>query len=88
MSDSYDRARKIVRLAADQVKNPSSKAWFLADEHGFWEKQARDLLEKSADKARDLGLSEDQVNAETANYLGYLALTAALENAKKKSRKR
>ena len=90
MSDSYDRPRKIVRLAADQVKNPSTKAWFLADEKGFWEKQARDLLEKSADKARSLGLSEDQVNEETANYLGYLALTAALEHAKKnlKGRKR
>jgi hypothetical protein len=28
---SHDRARRIVRLAANQVKNPSTKSWLLAD---------------------------------------------------------
>jgi len=81
-SYDYERVRKIVRLAAAQVKNPSTKSWLLADERGTWEKDARDLLEKSADKARELGMSEDQVNEEIANYLGYLALTASLKHAK------
>jgi len=86
-SFAYDRARKIVRLAANQVKNPSTKSWLLADERGTWEKRARDLLEKSAEKARELGMSEDQVNEEAANYLGYLALTASLKHAEKHSKK-
>ena len=84
----YNRAREIVRLAADQVKNPSTKSWFLADERGTWEKSAREYLEKTADRARDLGMSEDQVNEEIANHLGYLALTAALEHATKNPTKK
>lgn len=84
---TYDRARKIVRLAAAQVKNPSTKSWLLADERGTWEKAANDYLTKTADKARELGMSEDQVNEEIAVILGYQALQAALEHAKKPRRR-
>lgn len=79
----HDRARRIVRLAADQVKNPSTKSWLLADERGTWEKAARDYLEKTADKARSLGMSEDKVDEEIAVVLGFQALQASLEHARK-----
>lgn len=84
----YDRARRIVRLAAKQVKNPSTKSRLLADERGTWEKAARDYLEKTADKARSLGMSEDKVDEEIAVVLGLQALQASLEYAKKHGTKR
>jgi hypothetical protein len=89
---TYDRARKIVRLASTYVKDPSTKSWLLADERGSFEKDAKDLLVKSAARAAELGMSADQVDAEIANLLGYRALTAMLEhqtkNTKKKGRRR
>ena len=84
----YDRARRIVRLAAKQVKNPSTKSWLLADERGTWEKAARDYLEKTADKASSLEMSEDKVDEEIAVVLGLQALQASLEHAKKHGTKR
>jgi hypothetical protein len=83
----HDRARRIVRLAAKQVKNPSTKSWLLADERGTWERNALDYLAKTADKARELGLSDERVDEEIAYKLGYLALQASLENAKKKQKR-
>ena len=85
---AYDRARKIVRMAADQVKNPSTKSWLLADERGTWEKAALDYLQKTADKARELGMSEKKVDEEIAIVLGLQALQASLEHTKKHGSKR
>jgi len=85
---TYDRARKIVRLASTYVKNPSTKSWLLADERGTFEKEAKEYLVKTAARAAELGMSEEQVDEEIANRLGYLALTAMLENQQKKKRKR
>lgn len=90
MRDYYDykRVRNIIRIAAAKVKNPSTKSWLLADERGTWEREVGDLLKKSADRARELGLSEAQVNEETANYIGYLALAASLKHAETRSKTR
>jgi len=84
----YERVREIIRLAAKQVKNPSTKAWFLADERGTWEKTVGDYLSNTADKARELGMSTAQVNQEIADRICYLALAAAIENAEKRGKKR
>ena len=77
------RAREIVRLAAEQVKDPSTRFWLLADERGTFEKAARKYLEETADKARALGMSNDKVNEEIAVMLALSAVEAFLKRARK-----
>ena len=47
-----------------------------------------DYLEKTAEKASSLGMSEDKVDEEIAVVLGLQALQASLEYAKKHGTKR
>lgn len=77
------RAREIVRLAAEQVKDPSTRHWLLADERGTFEKAAQKYLEETADKARALGMSNEKVNAEIAVLLALSAVEAFLKRARK-----
>lgn len=77
------RAREIVRLAAEQVKDPSTRYWLLADERGIFEKAARKYLEETADKARTLGMSNEKVNEEIAVMLALSAAEAFLKRARK-----
>ena len=77
------RAREIVRLAAEQVKDPSTRFWLLADERGTFEKAARKYLEDTADKARALGMSNAKVNEEIAVMLALSAVEAFLKRARK-----
>lgn len=85
MSD-YERARKIVRLAASHVKDPSTRAWLLADERGMFEKLANEYLDKTAERAKELDMSASQIDDEIATVLGLNALTAQLEHQKKRRR--
>lgn len=85
---NYERARKIVRLAATRVKDPSTHAWLLADERGTFEKLANEYLDKTAHKAAELGMPAEEVDDEIATVIGLNALTAQLEHRKKKGRKR
>jgi len=78
------RAREIVRLAAEQVKDPSTRYWLLADERGTFEKAARKYLEETADKARALGMSNAKVNEEIAVMLALSAVEAFLKRARKR----
>lgn len=73
------RAREIVRLAAEQVKDPSARYWLLADERGTFEKAARKRLEDTADKARALGMS----NAEISVMIALSAVEAFLTRPRK-----
>ena len=77
------RAREIVRLAAEQVKDPSTRFWLLADERGTFEKAARKYLEETADKARALGMPNEKVNEEIAVMLALSAVEAFLKRARK-----
>lgn len=86
MSDP-ERQRKIVRLASTHVKDPSTRAWLLADERGTFEKLAAEYLDKTADKAAQLGMSAEQVDNEIATVIGLRALTAQLEHQKKRKRR-
>jgi len=86
MSD-YDRGRRIVRLASEQVKDPATRAWLLADERGTFEKLAAEYLDKTAAKADQLGMSAEQVDNEIATVIGLRALTAQLEHQKKRKRR-
>lgn len=85
---SHGRARKIVERASKQVRNPFSKSWLFMDEKGTWEKTAREYLEETADKARGLGMSEDEVDHAIADRLSLLALEASLKYAKEHGTKR
>lgn len=78
------RSRKIVRQASSLVKNPSTKAWLRDDERGTWEALAAELLTRTADKARELRLTEERVDEEIAAELGYRALNATLEHARQR----
>jgi hypothetical protein len=77
------RAREIVRLAAEQVKDPSTRYWLLADERGTFEKAARKYLEETADKARALGMTNEKVNEEIAVMLALSAIEAFLKRTRK-----
>jgi hypothetical protein len=84
MNDLLDnRPRRIVKLAAGLVKSNVPKYWLEWDEKGIWELKAKELLEDTAEAVREKGLTPEQVDKELAEYLGYLALTAALAVAKK-----
>ena len=87
MSD-YDRARKIVRLAATHVKDPYTRDWLLADERGTFEKMANEYLDRTAARAEELGMPATAVDDEIATVIGFNALTANLEQLKKRSGKR
>ena len=84
----YERARRIVRLAATHVKDPSTRAWLLADERGTFEKDANAYLDKTFARAAELGMSDSAVDDEIASVLGLSALTAQLEHQKKRRRRR
>lgn len=71
------RMRKIVKLAAERTETDLIKDWLTRDERGTWEKMAQDLLEKTADAAKSLGMTEDQVDDEISTAILLSALTAA-----------
>jgi hypothetical protein len=81
------RAHTIVQLAATLTKVGSVKSWLRCDEKGTWEKEALQLLERVKDKAAAQHISEEQVNEEIAKYLVYLAVSATLQDAKKRSKR-
>lgn len=78
-----NRYRDIVRLAANQDPKSVASEWLMRDEFGRWEQRAKELIEQTAEKAKTLGLSDDDVNSQCANYLRLLAVEAMLSKAKK-----
>lgn len=70
------RAREIVRLAAEQVKDPSTRYWLLADDRGTFEKAAKQYLAQTAGRAQELRLSNDNVNGEIATMIALSAVEA------------
>lgn len=81
------RAREIVRLAAEQVKDPSTRYWLLADERGTFEKAARQYLEQTADRAKELRLPNEKVNEEIATMIALSALEAFLKKQRRSARR-
>lgn len=68
------RARRLVVGAAKHSK--AAEAWLLTDREGLWAARALQLLEDTKDRATELGMSADQVDAEISTYLAYLAVSA------------
>ena len=79
------RARRIVKLAADQDPDSAAYEWLLRDELNTWNKHAIKLLEETAPKAAALGLTETMVDQEIATMLRLLAVEAMLRQARKAS---
>ncbi len=78
------RANKILRRAINLAKNPMAKEWLRDGKaSGTWIRTAADLLERSAAKAAELGLSEADVDDQVASMLAWMALSAILRDAKK-----
>jgi hypothetical protein len=85
------RPRQIVELAASRVKNPSTKSWLRNDERGTWENTAKRYLERVPEilAAKNLQMTDEQIDDEIATMLSVSALEATLANAiKHKKRKK
>jgi hypothetical protein len=84
MDADKSRANKILLRAVSLAKNPMAKEWLRDGKaSGTWIRTAADLLERSAPKAAEFGLSEDEVNDQVASMLAWMALSAILRDAKK-----
>ena len=86
LDSDKSRANKILLKAIGLAKNPMAKEW-LRDGRasGTWIRTAADLLERSAAKAAELGLSEDEVDDEVATMMAWMALSTILRDAKRGS---
>ena len=80
------RARRIVEQASKIARNNYSREWLRRDEFGTWEKNAEKLLEESAERAAQLGMTEEAVDKEIANVLALTSVRAQI-SAKNKSKK-
>ncbi len=70
------RPRRIVERAAKMTKVKMAKHWLFDDERGTFEKMAARLLEKSAARAKELGMTEEAVDEATAIEVLLAALNA------------
>lgn len=84
-----ERARTICKLAAEQTSQdfPLIIDGFKNDPFGKYEKLAIELIEQTAEKAKEREMTEEQVNEEVAQYMYYLALEALKRVETKKMRK-
>lgn len=73
------RERKIVLLAAERVSG-STRTWLRSDEHGVFEKQARELLDGTAERAQGYGLTDQQVDEQISVYIALLATEAQINS--------
>ena len=70
------RPRRIVQLAAKMTKVKMAKHWLTHDERGTFEKMAARLLEASAARAKELGMTDEAVDEATAIEVLLAALKA------------
>jgi hypothetical protein len=77
-------------MAAEDTKDPSTKSWLRNDEEGTWEHRAKELLDKAPDiiAAKNLTMTDEQIDEEIASILKMSALEAMLAHAKKRKRKK
>lgn len=81
------RQRSIVKRAAKLTKTKQLRHWFLADERGTWQRYAVDYLDKTAQRAAELGLTEPQVDEEIAKQLVVLGLTSMIRDQESRPEK-
>jgi hypothetical protein len=85
-----ERPREIVALAASNTKDPATKTWLLYDEKGMWENTAKKYLERVPELlvAKNLQLTDKQINEEIAVSLGLQALEATLSHIRKRKERK
>ncbi len=76
------RARAIVKKASALVKDPKTKSWLQTDERGFWEAEARRLIETAAEKHPTVGA--DEVDEQAAFFIGLRALEVVKADLQKR----
>lgn len=59
------------------------KSWLFNDEFGNWEKRAQACIERTDSKARELGMTEGQQDAEIVVQIQFLAVEAVINQARK-----
>ena len=81
MADRFNRPRRIVQQARDNVSNPAARSWLNDDPHGKWEKRATDFLESTADKAKEANLTLEAVDDQIATMLAWLCVETLSRSA-------
>lgn len=80
--------RECVRKASEDAQDPFTKSWLFMDERGTWEREAKRLLEvfrqRQEDPLKRRIVSTETVRNEVAGMLRLSALTARLNDARKK----
>ena len=79
--------RDVVKLAASRATTRLVRDWLSWDEAGSWEKHARDMIEKSAERRAELAISDEAAASEIADRLRFLANTAVMASVKADGRK-
>lgn len=75
-------ARQVVRAAAE--RSESAREWLTRDEWGSWEKQAQEMIDATAERRSSLGMEDAVALEELADRLAFRAVSALLEDAKKR----
>lgn len=78
-------ARNVVKLAAEG--DHSASDWLTRDERGFWERQAQEMIDSTAEKRAALGLSDALALKEMADVLRLRVLRALIADAKGRARR-
>lgn len=79
-------ARDIVRRASELESSASE--WLRLDEFGTWERCAQSMIDETAARRAELGMSDEAAAAEMADRLVLLALRAMIADAGKRKGKR
>lgn len=77
-------ARAIVRRASDTTKTESVKIWLREDARGSFESTALELIGKVRENGHDP--ESERAQAEIADHVKFLALTATLNFSKRQPR--
>lgn len=80
MMTKQQRARGIVRAAAQRIEDREVKSWLELDERGTWESIVLGILECTAERMAELEIGDTEVDDALADHVALAALTAVLKS--------
>lgn len=83
MATDHDRVRRILKIASKKTKNKALRAWLFDDERGKHAERVAWLLDRTSERAGQLGMTVAQVDDEIAIMIYLGAAQAMLEHGKK-----